>query len=157
MTCDDTLAYALSVGPLPSEALDHLRSCRRCASELEELRRVEASLARAAPDAGPTARLEAQVAARVGRSRRYGRAWLSAAAALLLAAALAVTWVGRGPTTAPLPAAVSQGSEAFSPEEEDSTAGLLQAYEPLAEELPQVQAEDLSSYLVPTDQGGWNG
>lgn len=157
MTCDDVLTYALSPGPRPAEVEDHLRSCGRCASELEALRRLEGSLASAAPHHAATASLETAVLSRVVRPRQMGRAWLSAAAALLLAFALATAWFGRSMRPAAPTAVAPLAAPASGVLEEDSTAALLQAYEPYAADLPQVQPEEVSGYLAPTDQGGWNG
>jgi hypothetical protein len=157
MTCDDALIYALAPGPRPAEVEEHLRRCGRCASELEALRRLEGTLCASAPPLVGTTALEAAVVSRVVRPRQMGRAWLSAAAVLLVAFALATGWLSRTArpeATAPSPALPPA---AFHPADEDSTAGLLQAYEPYAADLPQVQPDELSGYLSPADQGGWNG
>jgi hypothetical protein len=157
MTCDDVLTYALAPGPRPAEVEGHLRRCGRCSSELEALRRLEGTLGTAAPPLSGSASMEAAVVSRVIRPRQMGRVWLSAAAALLVAFALATAWFGhsvRPEAPAPSPAL---SAAAFHTADEDSTAGLLQAYELYAADLPQVQADDLSGYLSPTDQGGWNG
>lgn len=157
MTCDDALTHALARGPRPAEVEEHLRCCERCASELDALRRLEASLASAAPHHAATASLETAVLSRVVRPRQMGRAWLSAAAALLLAFALATAWFGRSMRPEVPAAAPALSDAAVGVLEEDSTAALLQAYEPYAADLPQVQPEEVSGYLAPTDQGGWNG
>jgi hypothetical protein len=157
MTCDDALTLALAPGPRPAEVEDHLRRCGRCASELEALRRLEGTLGTAAPTLLNTESMEATVVSRLVRPRQMGRAWLSAAAVLLVAFALATGWLSRSARPeAPAPPPALPAA-AFHLVEEDSTAGLLQAYEPYVADLPQVQPDDLSGYLSPADQGGWNG
>jgi len=160
MTCDDALILALAPGPRPVEVEDHLHRCGRCAVELDALRRLEGTLGAAAPPLLDETRMESVVVSRVIRPRQMGRAWLSAAAALLVAFTLATAWVGHSarPEAATAPTAPpALAAEALHAAEEDSTASLLQAYESYAADPSQVQPDDLSGYLSPTDQGGWNG
>lgn len=158
MNCQDALRHALAGGPLPAEAQEHVRSCPDCKRELSELQSIESRLAEAAPPTGLPSGLEDRVLWRLRPRRRLTWTHMPAAAALLLAAALMTAWLTRVPAPHPAAAALpslnlSQGLSSL----DDSTAGLLQAYEPITEQLPDVPAEEMEGVLSPTERGGWNG
>jgi hypothetical protein len=58
-------------------------------------------------------------------------------------------------SSVPLPQPSSNAAALYAAE--DSTANLLQAYDPLAAQMTDVEPEEIQAVLSPTDQGGWNG
>ena len=157
MNCQEALHHALAGGPLPAEASEHVRTCPACTRELSELRSMEFCLAGAAPMPELPADFEHRVLARLRPRRRFSWAGGRAAAALLLTSALLTAWLYRAPLLHPATAYAPSGVSADLPLLEDSTAGLLQACEPIAAQLSDVQPEEVEGYLAPTEQGGWNG
>jgi len=158
MNCQDALRHALAEGLMPAEAQEHVHSCPACTQELVEFRSIESRLAGAAPPPELPEGLEDRVLLRLPPQRRLSWAHMPAAAALLLTAALMTAWLTRVP--APYPATASLPSSTLSQDLsflDDSTAGLLQAYEPIAEQLPDVPTEEMEGVLSPTERGGWNG
>ena len=143
---------------MPAEAQEHVRFCRACTHELSELRSISSRLAGAGPPPELPADLEDRVLLHLRPRRRSSWGHLPAAAALLVAAALMTAWLTRvpapHPATAPLPPFTASVDLSFL---DDSTVGLLQAYEPIAEQLPDVPTEEMEGVLSPTEQGGWNG
>jgi hypothetical protein len=163
MTCQDALRHSLTdgPGPMPVEAREHVRACSACARELSELRSMEFRVAGAAPPALLPLDLEHRVMARARRRRRFDGVGIPAAAALLVAATLVTAWLlsPSAPTTNS-PSAPSSGVSyvaATLPAEEDSTASLLQAYDPLSLQMMDVEPAEIQEVLSPTEQGGWNG
>ena len=156
MTHEEALRDTLAGGLAPAGAGQHIASCAACRLELESLLATEDRLRSCAPPALPSHRLESRVLSRSLPPRHAGWAKVSAAAVLLVAAALSVAWLGRGGTPATVATSASSPPIVTLPYD-DSTAGLLGAYEPLAAALPQLGMEDLSPYLNPPDPVGWNG
>lgn len=158
MNCQDALRHALAGGPLPAEAQGHVHACHACTQELSDLQSIESRLVEAAEPPELPPGLEDRVLLRLRPRRRLAWTRIPAAAALLLAAALMTAWLTRVPAphlaTASLPSSdLSQGLSFL----DDSTAGLLQAYEPVTEKLPDVPAEEMEGVLSPAERGGWNG
>jgi hypothetical protein len=146
---------------MPAEAQEHVRACTACAQELSELRSIETRLAGAAPSGLLPSGLERRVLARLRPRPRFAWAGIPAAAALLMASTLLTAWLLTSSAPRPLPEA-AQASQAWTgptalSEVEDSTANLLQAYEPVISQMTEVEPEEIQGYLSPTEQGGWNG
>lgn len=163
MTHDETLEFLLAGGPLPVEAAVHMRQCSRCRADLAALRSVEESLSAAAPAPVLPAGLEEKVLARVGRPPRTGWAVGSAAAALFLvaglwAALLAPRFRSPSPDTSSPSVHPRTALQFQFPAEPDTTAALLEAYEPvMAASQSQVSPEAIRSLLSPSENGGSNG
>lgn len=161
MTHDEALELQLAGGPLPAEAALHLQQCPVCRSELVTLRSMEERLRAAAPSPHIPAGMEGRVLARLVRPRRSGWAAGSAAAALLLAAGLWAALLAPGfrspsPVTFS-PSAPPQAVVEF-PAPPDTTAALLEAYEPvMSASQGQVSPEAIQSLLSPSEDGGSNG
>jgi len=161
MTCQDALRHGLAGGPMPAEAREHLRACPACARELSELRSMESRLAGAAPPALLPVDLEHRVLVRVRPRRRFAWAGIPAAAALLTASTLMTAWLLLSSAPAPSsysapPPEVSMGAASLSAAE-DTTANLLQAFDPLTAQMVEVEPEEIQEVLSPTEQGGWHG
>ena len=162
MICQDALRHGLAGGPMPIEAREHLRACHACARELSELRSMEFRLAGAAP---PSTLLppdiEHRILARVRPRRRFAWAGIPAAAALLMASMLMTAWLltssAPAPSSSSIPLPRAPSNAAALSAAEDSTANLLQAYDPLAAQMADVEPEEIQEVLSPTEQGGWNG
>lgn len=161
MNCHDALRHSFAEGPLPAEAQGHVRACPACAQELSELRSIESRLAGAAPPAWLPPGLERRVLARLRPRGRFAWAGIPAAATLLMASTLLTAWLLTSPAPRPLPAAAQTSQASAGPNAlammEDSTANLLQAYEPIVAQMTEIQPEEIQGYLSPTEQGGWNG
>jgi hypothetical protein len=94
--------------------------------------------------------------------RRFAAAVIPTAAALLVAATLTTAWLLNPSAPAPSsytapPLEVSMGAAASLSAAEDSTASLLQAYDPLSAKVMDVEPEEIQEVLSPTEPGGWNG
>lgn len=169
MRHDEAVTAALAGGPIPIEAVLHLRECASCRSELASLQELERQVRHAAPGAADPAwesRLLGRLADR-GRSR--GALALRAAVGLFLAGALAAGLYSATlvPKASGMGEAVASAA-AFgtpSPSElrallsspEDSTSTLLDLTGQVSEGMPQSPPASLRDYLGPTDSGGWNG
>ena len=146
---------------MPAEAREHVRACPACARDLSDLRAMESRLAGAAPPALLPVDLEPRVLACMRPRRQSGWAGIPAAAALLTASALMAAWLllssapPHGFPSAPWPQVHTDGSAL--PAVDDTTANLLQIYEPLTIQMGGVEAEEIREVLSPTEQGGWNG
>lgn len=161
MTHDEALVFQLAGGAMPVEAVIHMRQCSQCRVELAALRSLEESLSVAAPTLAVPGGLEDEVLARVGRSPRTGWAVGSAVAALLLVAGLWTAMLASGfrsPSPGTPPSSVHTQAFLDSPAEPDTTAALLEAYEPvMSASLGQVGPEAVQSLLSPPEDGGSNG
>jgi hypothetical protein len=161
MNCQDALRHSLAGAPFPADAQEHVRTCPTCALELSELRSIESRLFGAAPPALPPMNLERQVLARLRPRRRFAWAGIPAAAALLVGWTLMTAWLlspsAPDPSLlAPPLQQVSNGPVVLSAAD-DSTATLLQAYDPLTAQMMDMEPEEIQEVLSPTEQGGWNG
>jgi hypothetical protein len=161
MTHDEALRFQLCGGPQPTEAIAHLASCKACQQEIEALERLVTGLTAAAPP--PLAGLDGmgnRVVSLLAPPRRSGWAFPSAAA-LLLTAGLGASWLFQSQTArvpaSPASLAALSTPLSIAPLEEDTTAGLLQAYEPLAVAVGQISPEALKTYVSEMESGGWNG
>lgn len=161
MTHDEALEFLLAGGPVPVEAAVHMRHCSQCRTELAALRSVEESLSAAAPPPVLPAGLEEKVLARIGRPPRTGWAVGSAAAALFLVAGLWAALLAprfRSPSPDTSSPSVHPRAALEFPAEPDTTAALLEAYEPvIATSQSQVSPEAIRSLLSPSENGGSNG
>ncbi len=146
---------------MPAEAREHVRTCPACARELSALRAMESRLAGAAPPALLPVDLERRVLARVRPRRQFGWAGIPAAAALLTASALMTAWLLLSspppPCSPSAPWPQVPTDQSALPAVEDTTANLLQAYDPLTAQMGDVEPEEIQEVLSPTEQGGWNG
>lgn len=148
MTTHETaLARSLAGGPIAVEDAEHLRDCPACRQELAALRALETSLRLARPDGVSVSRVPLR---ETGRPRRFRRALVGAAAAVLFSGTLGVAWLGGRGTERP--AAPEASQEVSLPSgEEDSTFALLLYADRTAQESPS--SEELSDYLE-THWGG---
>jgi hypothetical protein len=118
-------------------------------------------MAGATPPAWLPPDFENRIMARVRPRRRFAAAFIPAAAALLVAATLTTAWLLNPSAPAPNsysapPPEGSMGAAGLSAAE-DSTASLLQAYDPLSAKAMEVEPEEIQEVLSPTEPGGWNG
>lgn len=93
----------------------HLDACPDCRSELEDLRRIAASVATLEVPPVPEG-LRSRIAASIAPPRRRSRAWIGAAASLAAVGLVATAWYLQGPPRTPeVPAAPTPQAAAPPP------------------------------------------